>query len=266
MMTKQLMTKPAPPETPADDTVLDSHTSPTASTADDSLDPVLARLAASFAAAGYQLYLVGGAVRDRLLGRPSPDLDLTTDAVPAAVRRLARDVQPDAMHGVGEKFGTIGLVFAGRNIEITTFRGEQYERGSRKPRVQYGVIARRGPGAAGLHYQRHGAGPRGRAGRPVWRAGRPAGRADSRRWGTPRAVCRRPAAAAAGGALRGPVGVSAPPGDAAGHPHGGQAATDDQPRARGRRVEQDSGVAAPGTRRPPRREPRSDAVHHSRRC
>ena len=118
---------------------LADHVSPAASTADDSLDPVLARLAVSFAAAGYQLYLVGGAVRDRLLGRPSPDLDLTTDAVPATVRRLARDVQPDAMHGVGEKFGTIGLVFAGRNIEITTFRGEQYERGSRKPQVQYGV-------------------------------------------------------------------------------------------------------------------------------
>ena len=67
-----------------------------AQTADDSLEPVLARLAASFAAAGYQLYLVGGAVRDRLLGRSSPDLDLTTDALPAEVRRLARDVQPDA--------------------------------------------------------------------------------------------------------------------------------------------------------------------------
>ncbi len=139
MMTKQLITRPAPPETPAEATDLASHAAPAASTVDNSLDPVLARLAASFAAAGYQLYLVGGAVRDQLLGRPSPDLDLTTDAVPAAVRRLARDVQPDAVHGIGEKFGTIGLVFAGRNIEITTFRGEQYERGSRKPQVQYGV-------------------------------------------------------------------------------------------------------------------------------
>ena len=147
MMTKQLITRPTPPETPADCAVLADHDSPAAppapasaaSPADNGLDPVLARLAASFAAAGYQLYLVGGAVRDRLLGRPSPDLDLTTDAVPAAVRRLARDVQPDAVHGIGEKFGTIGLVFAGRNIEITTFRGEQYERGSRKPQVQYGV-------------------------------------------------------------------------------------------------------------------------------
>ena len=143
MNTKQLMTRPAPPEMAMDGPGSVDRDSPAAppadGMADDSLAPVLARLAVSFAAAGHQLYLVGGAVRDRLLGRPSPDLDLTTDAVPAEVRRLARDVQPDAVYDVGEKFGTIGLVFAGRNIEITTFRGEQYEHGSRKPQVQYGV-------------------------------------------------------------------------------------------------------------------------------
>ncbi|MAG35419.1 MAG: RNA nucleotidyltransferase [Dehalococcoidia bacterium] len=113
---------------------------PTSSTSrDESLEPVLARLAATFAAAGHQLYLVGGVVRDQLLGRPSPDLDLTTDAVPADVRRLTSDTRPDAVYDVGEKFGTIGLVFEGRTVEITTFRSEVYERGSRKPQVQYGV-------------------------------------------------------------------------------------------------------------------------------
>ncbi len=136
----QTARKPSPghahPESPANGAAVPA---PAASTADNSLEPVLARLAASFAAAGHQLYLVGGAVRDRLLEQPSPDLDLTTDAVPAVVRRLTRDARPDAIYDVGEKFGTIGLVFAGRRIEITTFRGEQYTRGSRKPQVQYGV-------------------------------------------------------------------------------------------------------------------------------
>ena len=206
-------------------------------------------------------------MRDRLLERPSPDLDLTTDAVPAAVRRLARDVQPDAVHGVGEKFGTIGLGLRGpehRDHDLS-WRAVRTRLAQATGAVRR--IARRGPGAARLHHQRHGARPaNGRDCRPVWRADRPARRADSRRWRPPRAICRRPAAAAAGGAPGGPVGIWPPPRNAGGYPHPSPVAKDDQPRARGRRAEQDSGVAAPGIRHPPCRDPRSDAATSSRRC
>ncbi len=68
-------------------------------------------LARAFAEAGHQLYAVGGSVRDELLGRPVHDLDLTTDALPEEIKRLARRVQPDAIYDVGARFGTIGLVF-----------------------------------------------------------------------------------------------------------------------------------------------------------
>jgi poly(A) polymerase len=116
-------------------------------------------LARIFAGAGYQLYLVGGPVRDQLLGRPVHDLDLTTDATPDEIRRLAARAHPDAMYDVGAKFGTIGLIFQrprrqapglGREegetegaerhtIEITTFRTEQYLDGTRKPAVAFGT-------------------------------------------------------------------------------------------------------------------------------
>ena len=114
-------------------------------------------LAAVFAAAGRRLYLVGGCVRDHLLGRPVHDLDLATDAPPQEIKRLAARVRPDAVYDVGARFGTIGLLFRrpgpanGREpatagdaeragtIEITTFRSEQYLDGTRKPSVTYGT-------------------------------------------------------------------------------------------------------------------------------
>jgi poly(A) polymerase len=68
-------------------------------------------LARVFAEAGHQLYAVGGSVRDELLGRPVHDLDLTTDAPPEEIKRLARQVKPDAIYDVGARFGTIGLIF-----------------------------------------------------------------------------------------------------------------------------------------------------------
>ena len=69
----------------------------------------LAPLAARFGSAGRRLYLVGGAVRDLLVGtdRPRFDLDLTTDARPAEIKRLV-DGWADAVWTQGEKFGTIG--------------------------------------------------------------------------------------------------------------------------------------------------------------
>ncbi len=103
---------------------------------------VLQEMGRVFAAAGRQLYLVGGSVRDELLGRPHSDLDLTTNAIPAEVKQLAQQVHPDAIYTVGERFGTVGLVFGDLRVEVTTFRSEQYEPGSRKPAVSFGQSLR----------------------------------------------------------------------------------------------------------------------------
>jgi poly(A) polymerase len=101
--------------------------------------PVLAGLARRFAGAGKQLYLVGGSVRDELLGRPHSDLDLTTDAIPTEIKDIVRRAHPDAIYTVGERFGTVGVVFGESHLEITTYRTEQYEVDSRKPEVCFGV-------------------------------------------------------------------------------------------------------------------------------
>ncbi len=96
------------------------------------------RLARIFQQAGFDLYLVGGPVRDRILGRTSADLDFTTGAHPDRVKVLARRAGATSIYTVGERFGTIGAVFEGNPVEITTFRSESYRPGSRKPRVQFG--------------------------------------------------------------------------------------------------------------------------------
>jgi len=87
--------------------------------------------------AGYQLYLVGGSVRDPLLGRPGQDLDLTTDARPQEIKRVLSG-WVDALWLAGERFGTVGLLKAGAKAEITTFRADTYEGEGRHPRVIYG--------------------------------------------------------------------------------------------------------------------------------
>jgi poly(A) polymerase len=103
----------------------------------------LAPLAERFAAAGHRLYLVGGAVRDMLLGvaDPSNDRDLTTAARPDEVKALLRG-WADAVWTQGERFGTIGARRARPDgepltVEITTFRGERYAEDSRKPEVTF---------------------------------------------------------------------------------------------------------------------------------
>jgi poly(A) polymerase len=103
----------------------------------------LAPLAERFAAAGHQLYLVGGAVRDLLLDehRADLDFDLATDARPPEVKRCL-DGWAQAIWEQGERFGTIGAIRrAGdgqeRTYEITTFRSEAYLDHSRKPQVTF---------------------------------------------------------------------------------------------------------------------------------
>ncbi|MGH8928927.1 MAG: CCA tRNA nucleotidyltransferase [Acidimicrobiia bacterium] len=93
-------------------------------------------LASLFAAAGHRLYLVGGSVRDALLGRPHEDLDFTTDARPSEIRELVAD-WADAVYLVGEAFGTIGVRRGSALAEITTFRAEIYRDESRKPEVTF---------------------------------------------------------------------------------------------------------------------------------
>ena len=99
--------------------------------------PVLVELGERFAAAGHRLHLVGGSVRDALLGRLDDDLDLTTDARPAQVQQLVEG-WADATWDVGIAFGTVGAMKKGQRLEITTYRSESYDRTSRKPDVVYG--------------------------------------------------------------------------------------------------------------------------------
>ncbi|MFY2858564.1 CCA tRNA nucleotidyltransferase [Mycobacterium sp. THU-M104] len=99
--------------------------------------PMLRELGATFDAAGRQLYLVGGSVRDALLGRLSPDLDFTTDARPEQVQQIVRG-WADAVWDTGIDFGTVGVGKGGHRLEITTFRADSYDQVSRHPEVRYG--------------------------------------------------------------------------------------------------------------------------------
>ena len=102
-----------------------------------SIGPVAEELAVRFADAGHRLYLVGGSVRDALLGRDVSDLDFTTDARPDAVRALVEG-WADAIWDTGIAFGTIGARRRGTTVEITTFRADAYDRVSRNPVVRFG--------------------------------------------------------------------------------------------------------------------------------
>lgn len=102
--------------------------------------PEARELGERFAAAGHELYLVGGTVRDTLLQRRLPeelDLDFATSATPEETERLLRD-WGDAVWLVGARFGTVSADKAGRRVEVTTFRSDRYEAGSRHPDVTYG--------------------------------------------------------------------------------------------------------------------------------
>jgi poly(A) polymerase len=106
----------------------------------DRLNPVLDAvrpLAERFDAAGHKLYLVGGVVRDLVLGRPlDGDIDLTTDARPEATTALARG-WADATWDQGARFGTVGLRKGEVTFEVTTHRAEAYVPESRKPDVSF---------------------------------------------------------------------------------------------------------------------------------
>lgn len=97
----------------------------------------LATLAARFEAAGHELALVGGPVRDAFLGRPVNDLDLTTSARPDDIIRIVKPVA-SAHWDIGRAFGTIGARIGDDTVEITTYRSDAYDPDSRKPEVAFG--------------------------------------------------------------------------------------------------------------------------------
>ncbi len=108
------------------------------------MPPAADELGRVFAAHGHLLHLVGGSVRDALLGRPATgatgapaDLDFATDARPERVLEITRG-WAEATWEAGIAFGTVGLARRGLRFEITTYRSEAYDRQSRNPAVTYG--------------------------------------------------------------------------------------------------------------------------------
>ncbi|WP_431074979.1 CCA tRNA nucleotidyltransferase [Microbacterium phyllosphaerae] len=100
-------------------------------------NPVVRTLADAFAAAGFDLAVVGGPVRDALLGRPTHDLDFTTNALPDDILRIVTPIST-AQWDIGRAFGTIGARVQGEQVEVTTYRADSYDGVTRKPTVEFG--------------------------------------------------------------------------------------------------------------------------------
>ena len=100
--------------------------------------PVADELGQRFAQAGHELYLVGGSVRDALIGRLGEDLDFATSAQPEQTLALL-ERWAEAIWETGRTFGTIGAQRKGVRLEITTYRADQYDGSSRNPVVRFGT-------------------------------------------------------------------------------------------------------------------------------
>jgi poly(A) polymerase len=103
----------------------------------DRIAPIVDELGRRFAGAGHELALVGGPVRDAMLGRAHNDLDLTTSARPDDIERLLAG-WADTTWDIGRAFGTIGSRKGQFQVEITTYRSDAYDPSSRKPAVDFG--------------------------------------------------------------------------------------------------------------------------------
>ena len=99
--------------------------------------PLASSLAEAFKAKGFQLALVGGPVRDALLGRLGNDLDFTTDAHPHETKKILKS-WADNVWDTGIVFGTVAAKRGDTTVEVTTYRTEKYEEDSRKPDVEFG--------------------------------------------------------------------------------------------------------------------------------
>ena len=98
---------------------------------------LLKELGEKFSKNGFEISLVGGPVRDAVLGKAVKDLDLTTNAKPDEIQKCLKG-WADSIWDVGIKFGTVGAKVKDYVFEITTYRTEQYEDTSRKPSVEFG--------------------------------------------------------------------------------------------------------------------------------
>jgi poly(A) polymerase len=99
--------------------------------------PLASSLAEAFQTKGFQLALVGGPVRDALLGRLGNDLDFTTDAHPHETKKILKS-WADNVWDTGIVFGTVAAKRGDTTVEVTTYRTEKYEEDSRKPDVEFG--------------------------------------------------------------------------------------------------------------------------------
>lgn len=105
--------------------------------AENTQNPLLDRLGEAFERAGFELALVGGPVRDAILGRVAPDLDFTTSAQPDQILKVVKPMA-SATWDVGREFGTIAAEIDGERVEITTYRADSYDPETRNPTVEFG--------------------------------------------------------------------------------------------------------------------------------
>ncbi len=99
--------------------------------------PLASSLAEAFKKEGFRLALVGGPVRDALLGRLGNDLDFTTDAHPHQTKKILKS-WADHTWDTGILFGTVAGKRGDTTVEVTTYRTEKYEEDSRNPDVEFG--------------------------------------------------------------------------------------------------------------------------------
>lgn len=137
----QTIANSAPPNPTAPETTAAGKQSGTTASRQDAVRQALKAkvvpLGEVFAAAGYEIALVGGPVRDALLGITPHDLDLTTSARPDETEAVLRS-WADAVWDVGRNYGTLGARKGDDVFEITTYRSDDYQRDSRKPTVKFG--------------------------------------------------------------------------------------------------------------------------------
>lgn len=99
--------------------------------------PLASSLAAAYKSAGYKLALVGGPVRDAILGRLGNDLDFTTDALPLESKKILKS-WGENIWDTGIEFGTVAAKRGDTTVEVTTYRSDKYDLESRKPEVEFG--------------------------------------------------------------------------------------------------------------------------------
>ena len=100
--------------------------------------PLASSLATVFKERSFTLALVGGPVRDALLGRLGNDLDFTTNAPPLESKKILQK-WADNVWDTGIEFGTVAAKRGETTVEVTTYRSDSYSQDSRKPEVNFGI-------------------------------------------------------------------------------------------------------------------------------